>query len=68
MPNETCILTTKDFTILEAMRDRYLGWGDPLAPILNRKIESAVVTFRDDVPENVATLSLSRISSEAASI
>lgn len=57
MPNETCILTTKDFTILEGMRDRCLGRGDLLAPVLNRKIESAVVTFRNDVPENVATLS-----------
>lgn len=57
MPNETCILTTKDFTILEVMRDRCLGRDDPLAPILKRKIESAVVMFRDDVPENVATLS-----------
>lgn len=57
MPTETCILTTKDFTILEVMRDRCLGSGDPLTPILKRKIESALVVFRDDVPENVATLS-----------
>ncbi|MBS3652340.1 nucleoside-diphosphate kinase [Pseudaminobacter sp. 19-2017] len=60
MSNETCILTTKDFTILEVMRDRCLG-DDPLAPILKRKIETATVVFRDDVPENVATLS-SRVS------
>ena len=57
MPTETCILTTKDFTILEVMRDRCLGRDDPLAPILKRKIESALVVFREDVPENVATLS-----------
>ena len=57
MSTETCVLTTKDFTILEVMRDRCLGTGDPLAPILKRKIESALVVFRDDVPENVATLS-----------
>ncbi len=57
MPTENCILTTKDFTILEVMRDRCLGMDDPLAPILKRKIESAVVVFRDDVPVNVATLS-----------
>jgi regulator of nucleoside diphosphate kinase len=56
MPTETCILTTKDFTILEVMRDRCFG-GDALAPILKRKIESALVVFREDVPENVATLS-----------
>jgi regulator of nucleoside diphosphate kinase len=57
MSNETCILTTKDFTILEVMLDRCLGRDDPLAPILKRKIDSALVVFRDDVPENVATLS-----------
>ncbi|RWF79390.1 MAG: nucleoside-diphosphate kinase [Mesorhizobium sp.] len=57
MPTETCILTTKDFTILEAMRERCLGRDDPLAPILKRKIESALVVFRDDVRVNVATLS-----------
>ena len=57
MSNETCIFTTKDFTILEVMRDRCLGSDDPLAPILKRKIESALVVFRDDVPVNVATLS-----------
>ena len=57
MSNETCLLTTKDFTILEVMRDRCLGQDDPLAPILERKIKSAIVMFRDDIPENVATMS-----------
>lgn len=57
MSQETCILTTKDFTILEVMRDRCHGRDDPLAPILKRKIASAIVVFRDDVPANVATLS-----------
>ena len=61
MTQETCILTTKDFTILEVMRDRCLGRDDPLAPLIKRKIDSAVVMFRDDIPENVATLS-SRVS------
>ncbi|NLD55335.1 MAG: nucleoside-diphosphate kinase [Burkholderiaceae bacterium] len=56
MPNESCILTTKDFTILEVMRDRSLDPEDPLAQILKRKTESAVVMFRDDVPADVATL------------
>src|SRR5690606_36673964 len=54
---ETCILTTKDFTIVEVMRDRCLGQDDPLAPILKRKLESAIVMFRDDVPDDVATMS-----------
>lgn len=57
MSRETCILTTKDFTIVEVMRDRCLCRDDPLAPILKRKIESAIVVFRDDVPGDVATMS-----------
>jgi regulator of nucleoside diphosphate kinase len=57
MPRETCILTTKDFTILEIMLDRCLGRDDPLGPILKRKLEAATVMFRDDIPVNVATLS-----------
>lgn len=57
MTNETCILTTKDFTILEVIRDRRLGGYDPLAPILKRKIESATVVFLDNIPASVATLS-----------
>ena len=57
MSNQTCILTTKDFTILEVMRDRCVGRENPLAPILARKIETARVVFREDVPGNVATLS-----------
>jgi regulator of nucleoside diphosphate kinase len=57
MSQETCILTTKDFTIVEVMRDRCLGQDDPLAPILKRKIDSATVVFRDDVPDDVATMS-----------
>ena len=61
MIKETCILTTKDFTILEVMRDRCLGRDDPLAPLIKRKIDSALVMFRDDIPDNVATLS-SRVS------
>ncbi len=56
MPTESCILTTGDFTILEVMQGRCLG-NDPLAPILKRKIETALVVFREDVPGNVATLS-----------
>ena len=57
MSNDTCILTTKDFTILEVMRDRCIDQAGPLAMILKRKIESATVIFRSDVPEDVATLS-----------
>ncbi|MCC4243839.1 nucleoside-diphosphate kinase [Stappia indica] len=57
MSIDTCILTTKDFTLLEVMRDRRRGHEDPLVPILKRKLETATVVFREDVPETVATLS-----------
>ena len=61
MSMDRCILTTKDFTILEVMLDRSLGRDDPLVPILRRKLDAATVVLRDDVPSTVATLS-SRIS------
>jgi regulator of nucleoside diphosphate kinase len=57
MPHDACILTTKDFTILEVMLDRCLGRDDPMRALLRRKIESATVVFRDDVSPDVATLS-----------
>ena len=57
MSQDACVLTTKDLTILEVMLDRCLGIDDPMAPLLRRKIDSALVVFRDDVPGNVATLS-----------
>ena len=49
------ILTTKDLTLLEVMRDRCPD-GHPLAAILDRKLRGARVVLRDDVPANVATL------------
>jgi regulator of nucleoside diphosphate kinase len=57
LPHDSCILTTKDFTILEVMLDRCLGTGDPMRALLSRKIESATVVFRDDISPDVATLS-----------
>ncbi len=57
MSNNACILTTKDFRILEVMFDRCLGRDDPMALLLKRKLDAARVVFLDDVPTNVATLS-----------
>src|SRR5690606_38216433 len=56
MYNDNAILTTKDFTILEAMRENRLGSTDPLLAILKRKLASAIVVFGDDLPETVASL------------
>lgn len=57
MTRDTCIISTKDLTILEVMRDRSLGRDDFIAAILKRKLGAATVMFRDDIPVNVATLS-----------
>lgn len=57
MRNDACMLTTKDFTILEVMLDRCPDKGGPMGALLRRKLEAATVVFRDDVPAAVATLS-----------
>lgn len=54
---DSCQLTTKDYTILEVMRERRPALGDALSAILQRKISSAVAMFREDIPANVVTLS-----------
>ena len=54
---ETCLLTTKDYTILEVMRERDFGPGEAMSEILHRKLSRALVMFREDIPSNVVTLS-----------
>jgi regulator of nucleoside diphosphate kinase len=56
MYQENCILTTKDFTIVEVMRERCLGFEDPMRPLLDRKLTTARVIFRDDAPPTLATI------------
>jgi regulator of nucleoside diphosphate kinase len=46
MSPDTCILTTKDLTILEIMLDRRLGRDDPLAPVLRKKMASESMVLR----------------------
>ncbi|MBZ9898397.1 nucleoside-diphosphate kinase [Mesorhizobium sp. BR1-1-6] len=53
---DSCQLTTKDFTILEVMQERHPR-GDALSVVLQRKISSAIVMFREDIPPTVVTLS-----------
>lgn len=57
MTIDSCVLTTKDFTILEVMFDRCSDRSSPLGTLLKRKLEAAIVIFRDDVAPAVATLS-----------
>ncbi|MEJ8571205.1 nucleoside-diphosphate kinase [Microbaculum marinum] len=56
MSNDTCMLSTKDYTILTVMRDRCREREAPLARILRRKVQSAVVLLQEDLPPNVSTL------------
>ncbi|MGE0280379.1 MAG: nucleoside-diphosphate kinase [Rhizobiaceae bacterium] len=56
MSHDACILTTKDFTILEVMLERCLGRSDPMREFIQRKLGAAAVVFREDVPADVATL------------
>jgi regulator of nucleoside diphosphate kinase len=65
MPNESCILNTRDFVILEAIRSRFRAQGNPLLPMVTRKIAAAVVIRASDVPANVATLN-SRVTFRVA--
>ena len=61
MSNINTILTTKEFMILEVMQKRCVGHSDTFALILKEKIDSALVVFRDDLPDDVASLN-SRIA------
>ncbi|TPJ38241.1 nucleoside-diphosphate kinase [Mesorhizobium sp. B2-6-5] len=54
---DSCQLTIKDYTILEVMRERHPARDETFSAILQRKISSAVVVFREDIPATVVTLS-----------
>lgn len=56
MSCDSSILTTKDFTILEIMLDRLADPGAPIGRLLRRKLDTAIVMMRDDIPPHVATL------------
>lgn len=61
MSHDTCILTAKDFTIIEVMLERCPGPDEPRRALLARKVAAASVVFQGDVPPDVATLN-SRVS------
>lgn len=56
MSNENIILTTKDFTILEVLRDRQQGQTGLLMPLIRKKMEKAIVVFREDLPADIASI------------
>lgn len=51
-----CQLTSKDFAILETMRERMDAGDAPFAALLRRKLDTARVVFRDEIPSGVVTL------------
>jgi regulator of nucleoside diphosphate kinase len=55
-PDQPCLLTTKDFAILEVMLGRCLGRDDPRRPIIAAKLATARVVLHEDIPAGVVTL------------
>ncbi|GHD24319.1 nucleoside-diphosphate kinase [Tianweitania populi] len=64
MSNDACVLTTRDFTLLQQMLNRSLGRDDPMRALLTRKLDGATVVGKDAVADDVATLN-SRVSFRA---
>ncbi len=56
MSKDNIILTTKDFTILEAMCENPRVRQDALVPHIRRKLDAAIVVFREDLPKEVASV------------
>ena len=54
--SDVCQLTTKDYTILEIMREQAFGDDDLMRSILGRKLSNAIVSLRDQIPANVVTV------------
>jgi regulator of nucleoside diphosphate kinase len=54
--SEACCLTERDFAILEAMLARRAALGDPLAPLIERKLADAIVVPDEGIGAGVATL------------
>lgn len=65
MSNDNIILTTKDFTILEVLRDRHHDQTGLLMPLIRNKMEKAIVVFREDLPGDIASIN-SRVRSRVA--
>lgn len=54
--SEVCHLTTKDFTILEIMREQPFGSDDLMRSIVSRKLSNTIVMLRDQIPATIVTL------------
>lgn len=54
--SDVCQLTTRDFTLLEIMQDRWPSNDELMRAILQHKLTKAIVMFRRDIPSTVVTL------------
>lgn len=54
--NLPCILTSKDFTILETMYDRRHLLTDRVRQLLKQKLDNVTVVFADDIDDTIVTL------------
>lgn len=52
----SCQLTTRDHAILQEMLERHTGPYTPFTRLLERKLRSSAICFRDDIPPGVVTL------------
>lgn len=59
--SDVCRLTTRDFTLLKILQDRWPSNDDLVRAILHHKLTKAIVVSRKDIPSTVVTLN-SRVS------
>lgn len=51
-----CVLTAKDFTILEVLLDRRINEDESFLRLLGQKLSAATVVFHEDISRQVATI------------
>jgi regulator of nucleoside diphosphate kinase len=56
-----CVLTTRDYAMMEDLLDSDARLGEGVAALARRKLAGAMIVFPDDVPPDVATVN-SRIA------
>jgi regulator of nucleoside diphosphate kinase len=54
--SDVCQLTTRDFTLLETMQDRWPCNDEMMREILRVKLTNVIVMFWEDIPPTVVTL------------
>lgn len=56
MTDESCILTTGDFSALKSLQEQWTARDHRLTPALRRKLDSARIVFQADLPPDIASL------------